>query len=328
MKRSLVVALAAGSLVAGAARAGTLGTTPFSVACGAIVTVDAGTSGQTLTLDASDPILGAPCTGTALKILNKGSNAPNQFFTVDCGTNQATPITGSGGIGIMLDGPNLSALDCYVQGFSVGIEAQGDGADVEDSQVANATGDGFRIKSKTKVTNANIVGVTFTGNRAFDNGGWGFEMDASEISGGAGTFFDNIADANTKGGFKITGDGNALSGSEAFGNGGPGFLIVSKSCCSGSAGQSFDTAVASSNGGPGIVYEGRDDGSDCVGGTGPTCAGGAFFPAGFDTTPGGISAADNGGTCPKGSLPYLLAQGVCPVVLGKPCSTSSLDNCP
>jgi len=328
LRIGVVTALAAVSLVTSAARAGMLGTTPFSVACGTILTVAADTSGKTLTLEATDPILAASCSGTGIKILNKGSNAPNQFFTIDCQTNQATPINGSGGVGIFLDGPNLSALNCYVQGFSVGMEAQGDGADIEDSQVENAIGDGFRIKSKVKITNANIVGVTFTGNRAFDNGGWGFEMGASEISGGAGSFFNNIADANTKGGFKITGDGNSLSGSEAFDNGGPGFLIVSKSCCSGSAGQNFDTAVASSNKGPGIIYEGRDDGSNCVGGTGPTCSGGTFFPAGFDTTPGGISAADNGGTCPNGSLPYLLAEGVCPVVLGKPCSTSSLDNCP
>ena len=323
-----VAAMAAVALVGGAARAGLLGTTPFTVTCGTIVAVAADTSGKTLTLDASDPILAAPCPGNGIKIINKGSNAPNQFLTLDCQTNQAAPIKGSTGVGIMLDGPNLAVNNCYVQGFSMGLESQGDGADIEDSQVENATGDGFRIKSKVRVTNPNIVGVTFTGNRAFDNGGWGFEMDASEISGGAGSFFDNIADTNVKGGFKITGDGNSLSGSEAFNNGGPGFVIISKSCCSGSAGQNFDTAVASSNTGPGIVYEGRNDGSNCVGGTGPTCTGGTFFPAGFDTTPGGISAADNGGSCPVGSLPYLLADGVCPIVVGKACSATSVNNCP
>jgi hypothetical protein len=324
----IVAAMAAVSVVGSTARAGALGTTPFAVACGTTVTVTADTSGATLTLDASDPILAAPCAGAGLKIINKGSNAPNQFLTVDCQTNQAAPIKGSTGVGIMLDGPNLAAYNCYVQGFSVGVEAQGDGADIEDSQVENAVGDGFRIKSSVRITNPNIVGVTFTGNRAFDNGGWGFEMSASEISGGSGSFFNNIADANAKGGFKVFGDGNSLSGSEAFDNGGPGFLIVSRSCCSGSAGQNFDTAVASSNKGPGIIYEGRDDGSNCVGGTGPTCTGGTFFPAGFDTTPGGISAADNGGACPKGSLLYLPAEGVCPVVLGNACSTTTLDNCP
>ena len=75
------------------------------------------------------------------------------------------------GIGIRLDGPNLSAINCYVDGFSTGIEADGDGADIEDSQVQNATGDGFVVKSKVKITNANLVGVTFAGNRAFGNGG-------------------------------------------------------------------------------------------------------------------------------------------------------------
>jgi len=326
--RIAVVVAATISLVGVVARAALLGTTPLTVACGTVITVTADSSGKTLTLDPSDPILVTPCPRDGIKIVNKGSNAPNQFLTLDCQTNQAAPITGTTGVGIMLDGLNLAAYNCYVHGFAIGLETNGDGADIEDSQVENATGDGFRIKSGVRITNPNLVGITFTGNRAFDNGGWGFEMTANAISGGSGSVFNCIADTNAKGGFRITGDGNSLSGSEAFNNGGPGFLIVSKSCCSGSEGQSFDTAVASSNKGPGIVYEARDDGSNCVGGTGPTCTGGTFFPAGFDTTPGGISAADNGGSCPGGSLPYLLAEGVCPVVVGKPCSQSSLDNCP
>jgi hypothetical protein len=329
MKRWFIGALviAGLSFASAPATAGQLGTTPFTVICGTVIDVTSANSGLTLTLDASDPILSARCTGGGIKISNKGSNAPNQSFTIDCQTNQNAPIMGSG-IGIRLGGPNLSALNCYVDGFTTGIEADGDGADIEDSQVQNATSDGFVVKSKVKITNANLIGVTFTGNRAFQNGGWGFNLAANEISGGTGSFFNNIADSNTKGGFSIKGDGNSLSGSEAFNNGGPGFLVVSKSCCSGSAGQNFDTAVASSNQGPGIVYEGRNDGSNCVGGTGPTCTGGTFFPAGFDTTPGGISAADNNGPCPAGSLPYLLAEGVCPIVLGSLCSDSALNRCP
>jgi hypothetical protein len=329
MKRWFVrgFVVAALSLASVPACAGQIGTTPFTVSCGTVIDVTATNSGLTLTLDASDPILSTRCPGGGIRIVNKGSNALNQSFTIDCQTNQAAPIMGSG-IGIRLDGPNLAAFNCYVDGFTVGLEADGDGADIEDSQVQNAISDGFAVKSKVKITSANIVGVTFTGNRAFSNGGWGFNLAANEISGGTGSFFNNIADSNAKGGFSIKGDGNSLSGSEAFNNGGPGFLIVSKSCCSGSAGQSFDTAVASSNQGPGIVYEARDDGSNCVGGTGPTCMGGTFFPTGFDTTPGGISAADNSGPCPPGSLPYLLAEGVCPIVLGTPCSASALNRCP
>ena len=322
-----VLLIAVLSLASAPAPAGQLGTTPFTVSCGTVIDVTSANSGQTLTIDATDPILSSRCPGGGIKIANKGSNALNQSFTIDCQTNQNAPIMGTG-IGIRLDGPNLSALNCYVDGFTTGIEADGDGADIEDSQVQNATGDGFLVKAKVKLTNANLVGVTFTGNRAFANGGWGFNLAANEISGGTGSFFNNIADTNAKGGFSIKGDGNSLSGSEAFNNGGPGFLVVSKSCCSGSSGQSFDTAVASSNQGPGIVYEARDDGSNCVGGTGPTCAGGTFFPTGFDTTPGGISAADNTGSCPAGSLQYLLAEGVCPIVLGSPCSASALNRCP
>jgi len=319
--------VAALSLGSPPARAGLLGTTPFTVICGTVINVTAANSGLTLTLDASDPILSTPCHGGGIKVVNKGSNALNQSFTIDCQTNQAAPITGSG-IGIRLDGSNLAAFNCYVDGFTVGVEANGDGADIEDSQVQNATRDGFLVKSKLAITNINIVGITFTGNRAISNGGWGFNLAANEISGGTGSFFNNIAENNAKGGFTIKGDGNSLSGSEASNNGGPGFLIVSKSCCSGSAGQSFDTAAAFANQGPGIVYEARDDGSNCVGGTGPTCTGGTFFPLGFDTTPGGITAADNVGPCPAKSLPTMLGAGVCPIVLGSPCSASTLDRCP
>jgi hypothetical protein len=322
-----VFVIAGLSFTSAPATAGQLGTTPFTVICGTVIDVTSANSGLTLTLDASDPILSARCTGGGIKIANKGSNALNQSFTIDCQTNQAAPIMGSG-IGIRLDGPNLSAVNCYVDGFSVGMEADGDGADIEDSQVQNATGDGFVVKSKLGITNINIVGVTFTGNRAIGNGGWGFNLAANEISGGTGSFFNNIADSNAKGGFTIKGDGNALSGSEADNNGGPGFLIVSKSCCSGSSGQSFDTAAAFANQGPGIVYEARNDGSNCVGGTGPTCTGGTFFPLGFDTTPGGITAADNMGSCPPKSLPTTLGAGVCPIVLGNLCSASALNRCP
>ena len=329
MKRSVtgVVVVATLSLASAPARAGLLGTTPFTVSCGTVINVTAANSGLTLTIDPTDPILSTSCPGGGIKVVNKGSNALNQFFTIDCGTNQAAPIMGSG-IGIRLDGPNLAAFNCYVDGFTVGLEADGDGADVEDSQVQNATGDGFVVKSKLAITNINIVGVTFTGNRAVGNGGWGFNLAANEISGGTGSFFNNIAEKNAKGGFTIKGDGNALSGSEADNNGGPGFLIVSKSCCSGSVGQSFDTATAFANQGPGLVYAARNDGSNCVGGTGLTCTGGTFFPLGFDTTPGGITAAGNMAPCPTGSLPTTLGAGVCPIVLGKLCSASALNRCP
>jgi hypothetical protein len=291
------------------------------------IRVGADNTGKTLFLDASDPIFSGPCPGNGITIINKGKNAPNQSFTLDCQTNQANPIKGSStGIGVLLKGVNLAVFNCYVEGFNIGLLSDGDGADIEDSQVQNASSDGFFIKSRVKITNPNIIGLFFTGNRAFGNGGWGFNMPANEISGGTGSFFNNIADSNRRGGFYIKGDGNALSGSEAFNNGGPGFLIISKSCCSGAAGQSFDTAAASANVGPGIVYEARDDGSNCVGGTGAMCTGGTFYPTGFDTTPGGISAANNG-PCPAGSLPFLNADGVCPIVVGT-CSQAVLGRCP
>lgn len=316
-------------LSAGGAPCGTIGTTSTPIACGTKIAVDASNTGMTLTLDASDPILQGGCPANGLTIQNSGRDAINQSFSVDCGTNQAHPITGgTSGAGVTLKGPNLALFNCYVAGFAQGIAVDGDGADIEDSQTQNATHDGFVVKSNVSLHSQNLIGITFSGNRAFGNGGFGFDLKANDISGGPGSFFDNIADDNALGGFRVQGDGNSLSGSEAFNNGGPGFEIVSKSCCSGSSGQSFDTAVASGNKGPGIVYVGRDDGSNCVGGTGATCTGGAFFPAGFDTTPGGISAADNGGSCPPGSLPYLAAEGVCPIVLGKPCAQKVLDACP
>ena len=115
-----------------------------------------------------------------------------------------------------------------------------------------------------------------------------------------------------------------LSGNEASGNNGPGFVIRSIACC---MPNEFDTAAAFSNAGPGIVYIGRDDGTNCVGGTGADCSGGTFFPAGFDTTPGGISASGNSGECPPESLPSSLGPEVCPVVWGPPCGTLVLDRC-
>jgi hypothetical protein len=333
-RRGSATALAASFMVltifsAKEARSGTIGTKSVPIACGTKIAVDATNDGMTLTLDPSDPILNGTCPASGLTIQNSGKNAINQSFSVDCGTNQSQPITGTaGGAGVTLKGPNLALFNCYVSHFAQGIVANGDGADIEDSQAQDATGDGFVVKASVSIRNQNLIGITFTGNRAFGNGGFGFDMKANAISGGSGSFFNNIADSNQQGGFLVEGDGNALSGSEAFNNGGPGFQVVSKSCCSGSFGESFDTAVASFNKGPGIVYIGRDDGSNCVGGTGATCTGGVFFPAGFDTTPGGISAADNGMSCPPGSLPYLVAEGVCPVVLGRTCSQKVLDACP
>lgn len=309
--------------------AGRIGATTVSVACGTKIVVGPSSAGMTLTLDAHDPILTESCASGGLTIENFGKDAINQTFSVDCGTNATHPITGgTSGVGVTLKGANLGLFNCYVAGFAQGIVADGDGADIEDSQVQNAAGAGFVVKAHVSIRNQNLIGITFTGNRAFDSGGWGFDLSANAISGGTGSFFDNIADGNTLGGFRVKGDGNALSGSEAFNNGGPGFEVISKSCCSGSFGQSFDTAVASLNKGPGIIYVGRDDGSNCVGATDAACTGGTFFPAGFDTTPGGISAADNGTTCPPGSLPYLPAEGVCPIVLGTACAQKVLDNCP
>ncbi|HZR82030.1 MAG TPA: hypothetical protein VFD92_13115 [Candidatus Binatia bacterium] len=321
-----LVALTASARVA---LAGHIGTTAVPIGCATKIAVGPDNTGQTLTLDASDPILSGACPGNGLAVVNTGSGSLDRSFAVDCQTNQTRPITGgTGGVGISLHGPNLAAFNCYVSGFGHGIVAVGDGADIEDSQVQDAAGDGFVVKSNTSLRNSNLIGVTFTGNLAFNNGGWGFRLKANAISGGTGSFFNNVADGNGLGGFSVKGDGNALSGSEAFDNGGPGFAITSTSCCSGEFGHSFDTAIASLNKGPGIVYVARDDGSNCVGGTGLTCTGGTFFPVGFDTTPGGITAADNGGSCPPRSLPYLTAEGVCPIVLGKPCSESVLDRCP
>lgn len=310
------------------AHAGRLGATAMSIACGTKITVTDANDGDTLTIDPSDPILSGACGNDGLVVVNSGSNAINRSFSIDCQTNQATPISGGkSGTGILLLGPNLAVFNCYVQGFGAGIVAHGDDADIEDSQVQNAAGDGFVVKDGLSILNQNLYGTTITGDIAIDNGGWGFDLKGNAISGGTGSVFNNIADGNVLGGFSVKGDGNALSGSEAYNNGGPGFDIVSNSCCSGSFGQSFDTAVASLNRGPGIIYVGRDDGSNCVGSNSPTCAGGVFFPAGFDTTPGGITGADNG-SCPAGSLPFLAAEGVCPRVKGKPCSQSVLDRCP
>ena len=85
-----------------------------------------------------------------------------------------------------------------MEGFGIGVASNGDGADIEDSQVQHPAGDGFFITSHTKITNANITGVTFTGNRASGNGGWGFNMPVNEIDAETGSVFNNIADGDGK----------------------------------------------------------------------------------------------------------------------------------
>jgi len=310
----------------GPASAGSIGGTPITVSCGTTVKVDDNNAFQTLTLDSTDPILSTTCAIDGITIKNLGPGRNDRGFLVDCGGNQAKPIKGSGkGTGIELLGPNLMVFNCSVSGFANGITVTGDGSDIEDNQVANSTGDGFVVNDPIFFRNPNIIGSNFTGNQAVNNHGWGFNLKGSLMNVGTGNVFNNFASGNTLGGFLVKGEGVSMSGNEAVANAGPGFFVTSTNCCSGSLGQFFTSALAVGNSGPGIVYTARNDGSNCVGSVDPACTGGTFFPLGFDTSAGAISASGNGTTCPTGSLSFI--PGVCPITKGRLCSDNILGRC-
>jgi hypothetical protein len=306
-----------------AAEAGLLGTTPISVKCDTTITVTDAIAFLTLTLDSTDPIFSTVCTGDGITIKNQGKDSEGRGLTLDC---QANTLRGSKkGIGIELRGFNLAAFQCNVVGFKNGIVVSGDGGNLEDNLVQNAASDGFVLKDSLGVKSSKLVGSTVVGNRALDNGGWGFDLKGNLMSVGTGSFFNNLAIGNAEGGFQVSGEGVGISGNEAIKNGGPGFSITSSNCCAGALGQALASALAMLNTGPGVIYVGRNDLSNCVGSTDPACVGGTFFPAGFDTTRGAISSFANGTTCPKGSLPF--APGICPITKGARCTQSVLDNC-
>ncbi len=308
------------------ADAGSIDSTPITVACNTTITVTDTMAFQTLTLDSTDPILSTVCDKGGIAIKNTGSNAINRGFTLDCQTNQANPISGSGkGVGIALSGPFLTVQNCYVSGFGTGISVIGDVSTIQDNQVQNSTGDGFDVKDKLGLKSPNLSGTFVAGNRASDNGGWGFNLHGNVVNTSTGSFFSNIAEGNASGGFLVTGEGNGLFNLEAFNNGGPGISVTSANCCSGSRGEFLSAVVAGGNAGPGIIYSAKDDASNCVGSLDPSCAGGTFFPLGFDTTPSAIAAWNNAGTCPADSLPFI--PGVCPIVKGKQCPQKALDKC-
>jgi hypothetical protein len=308
------------------ADAGSLDGSPITVACGTTITVTDAIAFQTLTLDSTDPILSAVCPKNGLTIKNTGASAIDRGLTLDCQTNYATPIRGSAkGVGIALSGPFLTVQNCYVSGFANGISVNGDGATIADNQVENSSDDGFDIKDTLGLKSSKLNGTFISGNRAFNNGGWGFTLQGNLMSTSQGSFFSNIADGNASGGFSVKGEGNGLFNLEAFNNGGPGISVTSTNCCSGASGQFLSAVVAANNAGPGIVYSAKDDASNCVGSLDPGCAGGTFFPLGLDTEAGAVVVAGNGGSCPAASLPFV--PGVCPIVKGKQCTQSVLDKC-
>ena len=201
----------------------------------------------------------------------------------------------------------------------------GDGSTLQDNHVQKAAGDGYVLNDTVGLKSAILLGSAVLGNRAVDNGGWGFNLKGNLMTVSTGSFFNNFALGNAKGGFLVNGEGVNLTGNEAILNHGPGFSVTSRNCCAGPFGQTFSGALAINNDGPGIIYVGKNDGSNCVGSIEPDCAGGTFFPAGFDTQPGAIVSFGNGGTCPTGSLPF--APGVCPIAKGAQCSQATLDRC-
>jgi hypothetical protein len=322
-----------------------LDTTPTSVDCGFKLKVTQANAFQTLTLtpppgDAQhpvDPIFTHDCDKDGIQITNPSGALAGLGFTLDCGTNQFRPIRGTAeGKGITLKGFGLAVFNCYIDNFSKGIFVSGDAADVEDNRVTKSTGDGFTIRAAVPLSSINLNGITMSGNRAINNRGWGFNMVANAVDASPGSFFNNVANHNGKGGFLIKGNGNALSGANASSNGilsdntfvgpAPGIFVLSTSCCSNVTGfQDLDTAQVDSNTGPGIVYATRNDLSNCDAGN-VNC-----LPAGFDRTPGGIDAIDNGSAqgCPTGSIdPTGTNRDICLRIVGGACKQAALDKCP
>jgi len=309
-------------LVGRVAHAGLLqpGNVPFTVECGTTINVDDTNNGFTLVLEPTDPIVTTTCAGRGIRIRNRNKGF-DRSFDLDCDFNQ---MTGDGtGKGIELRGPNLSIANCLVDAYRTGIFVRGDGGFIEECRVTNSASDGIVVKNPIGPRNENFFGIVFESNRSIANAGWGMNLRGNGLEIGVGTF-NNIAQSNARGGISLRGGLAFLSGNEASNNGGPGFLIRSTQCC---RPNEFDTALAFSNAGPGIVYIGRDDQTNCVGGTGAECTGGTFYPAGWDPTPGGIDAFNNAGICPPGTLPDATGSDQCPVVVGEPCRDAQLDRC-
>jgi hypothetical protein len=314
---------------AGLARAGTLDALPVTVGCG--FKARANGAGPTLTLDSSDPITlpGTTCGADGIVILNDGLHKLDNSFTLDC--NFLT-IKGSGqGRGIVLKGPNISVFNCGVNGFGNGIVSNGDGNDIETSTVQHSVGDGFVVKNvltSLALKNGDFSGVFISGNTSLLSGGWGFRIKGTGVESTSDSG-QNKALQNTAGGFQIRGKFHEIAG-QAIANGGVGIDMANKNCCTPNFLSEVDAFL---NAGPGVIYRDRDDRGNCLDGTGVSCTGGVFLPEGYDPSPGAVNFGSNGGSCPQGSLAStpatatLFANKICLVVLGKPCSDKTLNNC-
>lgn len=342
----LVVLLGYGGL----ASAGNIDGTPITVVCGMTIKVT-DDSGSVLTLDRTDPIFAAPCPKDGITIKNSGKGAADRGFTVECAVvgfgqpNHGLTITGSKkGTGIELVGPGLSVLNCSINGFTDGITANGDaatvqnnavagsaddgitvkgnGSTIQDNRVVRSKGDGFAVTDSRGIKDDEASENTLLGNRALDNGGWGFNLKGNRMTVGLNDFSgNNTADNNGAGGFLVKGEGSSLTGLGASNNKGPGIQVTSSSCCTAGvgSGQALTGARAVFNFGPGILYSAKADGDSCPDPQGPDC-----LPIGYE--PGdGANDGYGSGDCPKRSVRF--DAGVCLIVQGV-CTDAAKDKCP
>jgi hypothetical protein len=296
------------------------GNIAVTVGCGFTLRITDAANAQTLQLEPNDPIFAGPCVGDALSIKNTGRNALNRSFTLDC--NQAGTLRGSNiGTGIRIRGAGITVMNCTLSGFHTGVVASGDGETVQDTTAENCAADGFDIRDSINLNSASFSGTFISSDQALHNAGVGFALKGNgfTLDNSGNIFLTSLADGNLRGGFVLNGRENTISGCDASNNGGPGFAVIEKSCCS--INYSFDTSRAVANTGPGIVYIGRDDGTNCVGGI--------CYPGGVDLSGSstGIFAFDNGGVCPPGTLPFPPTSSGQICLAAKSCGQGELNKC-
>lgn len=310
-----LLALSSGPLAAPARAVAASG-----IDCGKRIIVSATNDGGTLQLSPADPIFSHACPGGGLLVINFGSNAINQSYTVACPANT---IKGTGnGNGITLIGPNLTVTGCNVNGFRKGIVARGDNNLVQNSVAAHCVRDGIVMADYMSPLNPNFQGSFLDTSSALSNGGWGIKINGHKIDTTPSGTFGSTASGNALGGVWATGLLHNITTMTATANTGPGFKVTSGNCC---GFNTLTTVQALGNTGPGIIFVGRDDGLNSA----PLGVNNAvlFFPETLDVS-GTIMSTLNGACAPKAlPAPTLLTQQICAFVQGARCSAAVLARC-
>ncbi len=296
------------------------GVTATGIDCGKRVIVSATNDGGTLQLSPTDPIFSHACPAGGLLIVNAGTNAVNQSYTVACPANT---IQGMGrGNGITLIGPNLTVTGCNVDGFRKGIVARGDNILIQNSVAAHCVRDGIVMADYVSPLNPNFQGSFLDTSSALSNGGWGIKISGHKIDTTPSGTFGSTVSGNALGGLWATGLLHNITTVIATANTGPGFKVTSGNCC---GFNTLTTVQALGNIGPGVIFVGRDDGLNSA----PLGVNNAvlFFPETLDVS-GTIMSTANGACAAKAlPAPTLLSQQICAFVQGIRCSAAVLARC-